>query len=185
MLFEAILKTAFAVSLLMSSNNLGETDPVKLTTKVVPESCPVLTSSQIKTLKMSYEYGEDNLGKGWGKVMVGIAHKESQFGKFVVNNKTQDYGVFQNHLKTVVKRNKIKYPVKAKKRLIRDFHYSADESRKEIEFWKKVHGEKNLKKILASYNAGYNYKGAAGQTYMKEVTKSIKLMQTCYGGLMM
>ena len=184
MFLEAMLKTAFAVSLLVSSHN-AESPITKLTTKTLPESCPTLTVNQIKTLNMSYRYGEENLGKGWGKVMVGIAHRESQLGVKLINNKTKDYGVFQNHLKTVVKRNNIKSPAKAKKRLINDFHYSADESRKEIEFWKKVHGEKNIKKILASYNAGYNYNGTKGKTYSKDVLDSVKLMQACYGGLMM
>ncbi len=154
-----------------------------LTAQVATASdCPELTISQKVNMLKAYNYGEKEMGQGWGIPLAAIALQESQLGVKVVNKKTHDYGVFQNHLKTVVKRNKIS-PNVAKRKLISDFHYSAKEAHKELLFWAKVHGHPNgkysMKRVLASYNAGYKYKIPKARQYSQDVYNNMQLLAQC------
>ena len=63
--------------------------------------CPELSISQKVNMLKAYQYGENNMGKGWGIILAAIALQESELGLKVENKKTHDYGIFQNHLKTV------------------------------------------------------------------------------------
>ncbi|EIH6462387.1 hypothetical protein [Shigella phage ESh22] len=154
-----------------------------LTAQVATASdCPELTISQKVNMLKAYNYGEKEMGQGWGIPLAAIALQESQLGVKVVNKKTHDYGVFQNHLKTVVKRNKIS-PNVAKRKLISDFHYSAKEAHKELLFWTNVHGHPNgkysMKRVLASYNAGYKYKIPKARQYSQDVYNNMQLLAQC------
>ncbi|QFR58594.1 hypothetical protein AC3HA14_1310 [Escherichia phage vB_EcoM_3HA14] len=144
--------------------------------------CPELTISQKVNMLKAYNYGEGQMGKGWGIPLAAIALQESQLGVMLENKKTHDYGVFQNHLKTVVKRNKVS-PKVAKKKLVSDFHYSAKEAHKELLFWTKVHGNPDgkypMKRVLASYNAGYKYKIPKARQYSQDVYNNMKLLAQC------
>lgn len=144
--------------------------------------CPELTISQKVNMLKAYNYGEGQMGKGWGIPLAAIALQESQLGVMLENKRTHDYGVFQNHLKTVVKRNKVSQKV-AKKRLVSDFHYSAKEAHKELLFWTKVHGNPDgkysMKRVLASYNAGYKYKIPKARQYSQDVYNNMKLLAQC------
>lgn len=130
----------------------------------------------------AYNYAEENVGKGWGLVFAGIALQESELGLKIKNDKTKDYGVFQNNIKTVTKRNGIS-PQAAKRNLLSSFEYSAKESHKELAFWVKVHGDPNkrtnLQKILRSYNAGYNYSSGAAKKYSKDVLNKMDKLSHC------
>ena len=144
--------------------------------------CPELTISQKVNMLKAYNYGEGQMGKGWGIPLAAIALQESQLGVMLENKRTHDYGVFQNHLKIVVKRNKVS-PKVAKKRLVSDFHYSAKEAHKELLFWTKVHGNPDgkysMKRVLASYNAGYKYKIPKARQYSQDVYNNMKLLAQC------
>lgn len=144
--------------------------------------CPELTISQKVNMLKAYNYGEGQMGKGWGIPLAAIALQESQLGVMLENKRTYDYGVFQNHLKTVVKRNKVS-PKVAKKKLVSDFHYSAKEAHKELLFWTKVHGNPDgkysMKRVLASYNAGYKYKIPKARQYSQDVYNNMKLLAQC------
>lgn len=148
----------------------------------VATDCPELTISQKVNMLKAYNYGENKMGKGWGITLAAIALQESELGLNLENRKTHDYGIFQNHLKTVVKRNKVN-PNIARKKLIRDFQYAAQETHKELEFWTKVHGtpkgKKSLKKVLASYNAGYNYSIPKARQYSKDVYNNMQVLAQC------
>lgn len=144
--------------------------------------CPELTISQKVNMLKAYNYGEGQMGKGWGIPLAAIALQESQLGVMLENKRTHDYGVFQNHLKTVVKRNKVS-PKVAKKKLVSDFHYSAKEAHKELLFWTNVHGNPDgkysMKRVLASYNAGYKYKIPKARQYSQDVYNNMKLLAQC------
>lgn len=138
------------------------------------EQCPYFTPEQLLTMQRAYEKGNDI---DMNYVLAAIALKESNAGVHLINNKTKDFGVFQNHLKTVASREGKAPSKKIAKRLVNDFEYSADHAVKEIEFWKRVRGDANLQEILASYNAGYNLK--AGRLYANDVMKKVSMLQSC------
>lgn len=146
------------------------------------EDCPTLSFSQKVNMMKASHYGETQMGKGWGITLAAIAFQESDLGMNVINKRTQDYGIFQNHLKTVVKRNKVS-PNYAKAKLLNDFDYAVRETHKELQFWAKVHGKNrgsvSLHKVLASYNGGYAYHKEAPQKYSKEVFANMKVLATC------
>lgn len=149
---------------------------------IADDGCPTLSFSQKVNMMKAYHYGETKMGKGWGITLAAIAFQESDLGMNVVNKRTQDYGLFQNHLKTVVKRNKVT-PKYAKTKLLNDFDYAVKETHKELQFWAKVHGKRkgevSLHKVLASYNGGYAYHKPAPQKYSKEVFQNMKVLATC------
>ncbi|WPF69909.1 hypothetical protein [Salmonella phage PC79-13] len=148
----------------------------------VASDCPELSISQKTNMLKAYHYGEEEMGKGWGLTLAAIALQESELGLRLENKKTHDYGLFQNHLKTVVKRNKVN-PNVAKKKLIRDFDYAAKETHKELQFWTKVHGNPNgkysLQRVLASYNAGYSYRIPKARQYSQDVYNNMKVLAQC------
>ena len=167
-MFKSIL---LSVTLLVSS-----------ATTFAEDLCSSLSIPQKYHMLKAYNYAEEHVGKGWGIIFAGIALQESELGLRIRNDKSKDYGVFQNNIKTVVKRNKIN-PAVAKRNLLRSFEYSAKESHKELAFWVKVHGDPNkkgnLQRILRSYNAGYNYSSPVAKKYSKDVLKKMEGLSQC------
>lgn len=137
------------------------------------EECPYFTPEQLLTMQRAYDAGDD---LGMNYALAAIAWKESNAGENLVNHRTNDYGVFQNHLKTVASREGVKPSKRLAKRLVNDFDYSLNHAISELSFWKQVRKDR-LRDILASYNAGYNL--SAGRKYANDVLNKISKLQDC------
>ena len=64
-----------------------------------------LNSSDIQILKKIKSLTDDKMMK---YSLMAIAIKESSLGKYVINAKSEDYGLFQANIKTVLSRQKVK-----------------------------------------------------------------------------
>lgn len=142
--------------------------------------CPEFSQSQLTVLKKAHDYGAEHMGGHWGLVMAAISYQESSAGENLINSKGS-YGVFQNRLTTVVKRTGHS-PVEANRNLIRDFEYSAQRAKEELDFWnqsyyRKTGDEANLSHVLASYNAGYDK--ASGMSYAQKVIDKMLIIDEC------
>lgn len=118
-----------------------------------------------------------------GYSLMAIAIKESNIGKYVVNDKTNDYGLFQANIKTVLSRQNVK-DTKANrmlysKKLINDVSFATANAIIELEYWKKVH-KNNWAKTWASYNTGWRYKGKTGFKYANSIFEIIKKLKLEY-----
>jgi len=153
------------------------------------EKCDFLTTEQQYVVNRAYEIGS-TIPRGvsdYGMTYAAIALTESSAGQSLVNNKTGDYGVFQNNLKYTVKAVEQIRGTKMTNKEIKDFkkhltnnlEFSASMTGINIEFWEKVHGKHNWSKIISSYNAGYNYQGEAGQNYLAKVKNNMRLLKKC------
>lgn len=138
------------------------------------EECPYFTPEQLLTMQRAHDNGESI---GMGHELAAIAWQESNAGERLVNKRTKDYGVFQNHLKTVASREGVKPTKHLANRLVKDFDYSAEHAVKELQYWKQVHRKGSMRDVLASYNAGFNVK--AGKKYANAVMKKTKTLQDC------
>ncbi|ADQ53426.1 Vs.1 conserved transglycosylase SLT domain protein [Aeromonas phage 65] len=142
-----------------------------------------LTENQIYTIQRAYELGESS---GYGLTLAAIALTESKAGKFLINNRTGDYGVFQNNLKYTVKRveqltgSKMgwKHQRKLRSELIASMETSANYALMELEYWKEVRNG-DWKMVVKSYNAGYSPNSSAGIEYYERVAKNIKFLRSC------
>lgn len=139
----------------------------------IVQECPYFTPEQLLTMQRAYEAG-DKIDMNY--TMAAIALQESNAGEQLVNHRTRDYGVFQNHLKTVASREGVKPSKHLANKLVKNFDYSADHAVKELEYWKQVRKDR-LQDVLASYNAGFNMK--AGRKYANEVMDKIAMLQNC------
>lgn len=137
------------------------------------QECPYFTPEQLLTMQRAYEAG-DKIDMNY--TMAAIALQESNAGEQLVNHRTKDYGVFQNHLKTVASREGVKPSKHLANKLVKNFDYSAEHAVKELEYWKQVRKDR-LQEVLASYNAGFNLK--AGRKYANEVMEKIAMLQNC------
>lgn len=157
-----------------------------------PEKCDFLNQQQSYVVNRAYEIGStvplgEYTGSNYGMTYAAIALTESSAGQRLVNEKSGDYGVFQNNLKYTVKALEQKLDKKMtnkevrhlKKQLTNDLELSASMTGINIEFWEKVHGKHAWSKIVASYNAGYNYNGDVGQEYLTKVKSNMKLLKKC------
>lgn len=143
-----------------------------------------LTDDQLYVLNRAYELGQN---MDYGMTFAAIALTESQAGKDLVNNVSGDYGVFQNNLHYTVRglERKLGYKMTAKqvrdlkKGLIENMELSASMTEMNLKYWQEVHGKKAWSKIIASYNAGFNYRGKDGQTYLSKVKANMRKLQNC------
>lgn len=115
--------------------------------------------------------------------LMAIAIKESSIGRYLINSKSEDYGLFQANIKTVLSRQKVKDTTLNRsiyaQKLITDVGFATANAIIELEYWKKVH-KGNWGKIWASYNTGWNYKGTTGTKYAQSVFKIIKKLKIEY-----
>ena len=115
--------------------------------------------------------------------LMAIAIKESSLGKYVINSKSEDYGLFQANIKTVLSRQKVKdnsynRSIYAQK-LINDVGFATANAIIELRYWRKVHKD-NWSKIWSSYNTGWNYKSNTGLKYSIDVFSIIKKLKFEY-----
>ena len=145
--------------------------------------CDFLDDDQKFVVNRAYELGQKS---GYGMTLAALALTESSAGKYLINNVSQDYGVFQNNIKYTSRRieqitgapmNK-RQVANLKKNLATDIHESATYALLELEFWAARHNY-NWKRTIASYNAGFAWSGKAGQTYLAKVSKNLRLLESC------
>lgn len=129
-----------------------------------------------------------------------VAINESSAGKFLVNHKTKDYGIFQINIKTAMKRLKrwvdngrdfSPYDV-TKENDVKDMLISDYESigvslaLEELGYW---YNQRNgqWKHVWASYNGGYFVKTEREKRAMKysqKIHKTVNQLKTCYVDLL-
>jgi hypothetical protein len=150
-------------------------------------SCSLLYSNSLKLnnndiliLKKIKSLTDDKMMK---YSLMAIAIKESSLGKYVINAKSEDYGLFQANIKTVLSRQKVKdnsynRSIYAQK-LINDVGFATANAIIELEYWQSVHKD-NWFKIWASYNTGWKYKSKTGIKYATKVFEIIKKLKLEY-----
>ncbi|APW66772.1 hypothetical protein LPB137_13340 [Poseidonibacter parvus] len=139
-----------------------------------------LTQNDIVILKKLKSLTDDKMMK---YSLMAIAIKESSLGKYVINSKSEDYGLFQANIKTVLSRQKVKdnsynRSIYAQK-LINDVGFATANAIIELKYWKKVHKD-NWFKTWSSYNTGWNYNSKTGIKYSEKVFELIKKLKLEY-----
>ena len=139
-----------------------------------------LTKKDIKTLKMIKKQGQRY---GLSYSLMAIAIKESSIGRYVINSKSEDYGLFQANIKTVISRQKVKdnslnRSIYAQK-LINDVGFATANAIIELQYWQKVH-KGSWFKTWSSYNTGWKYKSNTGINYAKSIFEIIKKLKVEY-----
>lgn len=141
-----------------------------------------LNKDQLKTLYKTFYYGKQH-DLHW--TLTAIAWKESNFGKYLINPRSKDYGVFQINLKTYKRRYASEIATNnlsddtIKSYLVRYYDLNAIAAIDELLFWQSVHG-KQWTKIWASYNDG-TVISSKGRAYSRDIAKRIKLLQHFIG----
>ena len=139
-----------------------------------------LTQNDIIILKKLKSLSDDNMMK---YSLIALAIKESSLGRYIINSKSEDYGLFQANIKTVLKRQKVKdtsynRSVYAQK-LINDVGFATANAIIELKYWRKVHKD-NWFKTWSSYNTGWNYNSKIGIKYATNVFDIIKKLKLEY-----
>ena len=139
-----------------------------------------LTQNDIVILKKLKSLTDDKMMK---YSLMAIAIKESSLGKYVINSKSEDYGLFQANIKTVLKRQKVKdnsynRSIFAQK-LINDVGFATANAIIELKYWRKVHKD-NWFKTWSSYNMGWKYNSETGIKYAEKVFDIIKKLKLEY-----
>jgi hypothetical protein len=139
-----------------------------------------LSTMDIVILKKIKSLTDDNYMK---YTLMAIAIKESSVGKNLVNSISNDYGLFQANIKSVIRRQKVKDTLYNRRyfaeKLVYDVGFSTANAIVEIDYWRKVHKD-NWIKIWASYNAGWKYNSDTGLSYATSVFDIIKKLKYEY-----
>lgn len=139
-----------------------------------------LTPIDIIILKKIKTLTDDNYMK---YTLMAIAIKESSVGKNLINPISNDYGLFQSNIKSVIRRQKVPdtlfYRRYFAQKLVYDVGFSTANAIVEIDFWRKIHKD-NWIKIWASYNAGWKYSSDTGLDYATSVFDIIKKLKFEY-----
>lgn len=139
-----------------------------------------LSNMDIVILKKIKSLTDDNYMK---YTLMAIAIKESSVGKNLVNSVSNDYGLFQSNIKSVLKRQKVEDNIDNRRyfanKLVYDVGFSTANAIVEIEYWRKVHKD-NWIKIWSSYNTGWKYNTDTGIKYATSVFDIIKKLKYEY-----
>ena len=139
-----------------------------------------LSQMDILILKKIKSLTDDNYMK---YTLMAIALKESSIGKNLINPISNDYGLFQSNIKSVIKRQKVSDTIYNRRyfanKLVYDVGFSTENAIVEIDYWKKVH-KNNWIKIWASYNTGWKYNSDIGIQYATSVFDIIKKLKYEY-----
>lgn len=115
--------------------------------------------------------------------LMALAIKESSLGRYVINSKSEDYGLFQANIKTVLSRAKVKDTKDNReyfaKKLINDVAFSTANAIIELQYWQGVH-KGSWFKTWSSYNTGWKYKSNTGIKYAKSIFGIIKKLKLEY-----
>ena len=115
--------------------------------------------------------------------LMAIAIKETSVGKNMANFQSNDFGLFQSNIKTVLSRQYISDTPANRKyfalRLMNDVGFATANAIIELEYWRKVHKD-NWIKIWSSYNTGFSYRSDTGFFYAKDILEIIKKLKNEY-----
>ncbi len=132
--------------------------------------------------------------------LASITIVESSAGLQMINNRTKDYGLMQNNIKTATTRLKrwqeagrdfgaydLDNPEDVKTILLTDRTVSVQLAVEELQYWKKIRGNNNWREIYASYNGGF-YKGKEweprAENYANKIITTMRKLKTCKSQLM-
>ena len=139
-----------------------------------------LSNMDILILKKIKSLTDDNYMK---YTLMAIAIKESSIGKNLINPISNDYGLFQSNIKSVIKRQKVQDTIYNRnyfaKKLVYDAGFSTANAIVEIDYWRNVHKD-NWIKVWASYNTGWKYKSTTGLNYASSVFEIVKKLKYEY-----
>ena len=139
-----------------------------------------LTNTDLIILKKIKSLTDDTMMK---YTLMAIAIKESSVGKKQINFESNDYGLFQSNIKSVIRRQKVPDNMFNRRyfsqKLVYDVAFSTANAIVEIDFWRKVHKD-NWIKIWASYNTGWKYVSNDGLNYATSVFDIIKKLKFEY-----
>ena len=139
---------------------------------LILEPMLALTHKQIETIKKCYRFGSHY---GLGNTLAGICWVESQGGKYLLNQTTEDYGVAGINIKTALAY--LKEPdtywnrIKVASILVRDDRLVLKIAIYELLKWK------NKKKIWFEYVSAYNRGWIGSYEYARKVSKAIKFLK--------
>ena len=139
------------------------------------------TPQQLSTMATAYHTGKT---QDLGYTLAAISWRESRAGEDVVSMggslKAANLGAFQNKVKTVGDREGCKsrkcYANVGVKLLVNQ-EYAAKAALDEMNFWLDYHN-KNVRKSLSSYNAGFA-RNSSSNSYAADVVKKAKYLQRC------
>ena len=139
-----------------------------------------LSDKDILVLKKIKSLTDDKMMK---YTLMALAIKESSVGKNQINLVTNDFGVFQGNIKSVVRRQNIDDNLNTRnflaKKLLSDAGFAMANAIEEVNYWRKIHKE-NWPRIWASYNTGWSYKTKTGLAYSNDVFEIIKKLKYEY-----
>lgn len=139
-----------------------------------------LSETDIIILKKIKSLTDDRMMK---YTLMALAIKESSVGKNQINLISNDFGLFQSNIKSVIKRQKVSDTIYNRRyfanKLVYDVGFSTANAIVEIDYWKKVH-KNNWIKIWASYNTGWKYNSDIGIQYATSVFDIIKKLKYEY-----
>ena len=139
-----------------------------------------LSQKDILILKKIKSLTDDRMMK---YTLMALAIKESSVGKNQINLISNDFGLFQSNIKSVIRRQKVQDNLFNRKyfanKLLSDVGFATANAIVEIDFWRKVHKE-NWVKVWASYNTGWSYKSDTGVIYATNVFDIIKKLKFEY-----
>lgn len=139
-----------------------------------------LSETDIIILKKIKSLTDDRMMK---YTLMALAIKESSVGKNQINLISNDFGLFQSNIKSVIKRQKVPDTIYNRRyfaqKLVYDVGFSTANAIVEIDYWRKVHND-NWIKIWASYNTGWKYNTDTGVKYATSVFDIIKKLKYEY-----
>ena len=139
-----------------------------------------LTNTDLIILKKIKTLTDDTMMK---YTLMAIAVKESSVGKSQVNVISNDYGLFQSNIKSVLRRQNVEDNLPNRRyfayKLLSDVGFATANAIVEIDYWKKVHNN-NWVRIWASYNAGWRYKSNTGIIYANSIFDIMKKLRFEY-----
>lgn len=116
--------------------------------------------------------------------LMALAIKESSVGKKQINNISNDYGLFQSNIKSVLRRQQVPDNLNNRRyfayKLLNDVGFATANAIVEIDYWRDIHKD-NWIKIWASYNTGWRYKTVTGYVYSASVFNIVKKLKFEYG----
>lgn len=152
------LKATVILTLYFSISLLGDT---------LKQELDNISFKQKITLAKAYIRGEPY---GLEYSLCAIAWQESKAGKWLINISDPSFGVF--HIKP--KGDTWAKSREAEKLL--DFDYSATKAIELLLYWKKYH-KGDWKKMIKSYNAGFNYDSQSAKTYLGAIQKYVRVLK--------
>lgn len=148
--------------------------------------CPSLELNQLYVLQYSYNRGAD---EGIPMTLAAIALVESEAGVHLVNNRSKDYGVYQNNRKTLCKQAGYGYYTAAcsreVKRVTNNITLAADHAIETFNWWMDYHKNRTgsdkeaIELAVRSYNAGFNYDSKKATNYWKNFYKAYNMLDKC------